>query len=343
MRIVPIVKLRADSKLALDVFNEAGQLVLAKNTILNQSNLSELKKAKISSVYITDQYCYCDTPTKYMANSDHMMSKISILKKMIANVALGVSNNETLISAIELVNEIVQYYYSNQNNLELVYEDAKIEGNVMEEKIICVAMISTLFALKLGLKPRAAAAVCLAALLKDVALVTPSIKWINGETNKHHPKKAYEYLKQNYNLPDDVLNIILAHEELYDGSGYPNQLKGEAIPTGARIITIIETYYNSKMNFRDNCLQLESDFVKKTYTLDPGYLEVFRENTNVYEPNTLVELTTGDIAVVINKPSLNSFQPNIQIIRSKSYDVGSELCLAKVFNVNIQKIIYYID
>jgi HD-GYP domain-containing protein (c-di-GMP phosphodiesterase class II) len=36
--------------------------------------------------------------------------------------------------------------------------------------------------------------------------------------------------------------IVLAHHENYDGSGYPNGLKGERIPLGARIILVSDAY-----------------------------------------------------------------------------------------------------
>jgi len=39
-----------------------------------------------------------------------------------------------------------------------------------------------------------------------------------------------------------LVHIIRHHHEWYDGSGYPDGLKGEAIPLGARIITIADAY-----------------------------------------------------------------------------------------------------
>lgn len=39
----------------------------------------------------------------------------------------------------------------------------------------------------------------------------------------------------------DVAKIVLAHQEKYDGTGYPNGLKGEDIPLGARIFAVADT------------------------------------------------------------------------------------------------------
>jgi putative nucleotidyltransferase with HDIG domain len=40
----------------------------------------------------------------------------------------------------------------------------------------------------------------------------------------------------------DAAEIVLAHHESFDGTGYPRQLRGEQIPLGARIISIVEAF-----------------------------------------------------------------------------------------------------
>jgi putative nucleotidyltransferase with HDIG domain len=39
----------------------------------------------------------------------------------------------------------------------------------------------------------------------------------------------------------EAAEIVLAHQECYDGSGYPRGLKGEEIPLGARIFAVADT------------------------------------------------------------------------------------------------------
>jgi hypothetical protein len=40
----------------------------------------------------------------------------------------------------------------------------------------------------------------------------------------------------------ELLDIVLHHRETWDGKGYPNRLKGEAIPLGARITAVADVY-----------------------------------------------------------------------------------------------------
>ena len=43
-------------------------------------------------------------------------------------------------------------------------------------------------------------------------------------------------------LWEDILPIILAHHERWDGKGYPRGLAGEEIPIGARVVALAEVF-----------------------------------------------------------------------------------------------------
>ena len=42
--------------------------------------------------------------------------------------------------------------------------------------------------------------------------------------------------------------VIRAHHERWDGQGYPDQLAGELIPLGARILTVVDAYLTMIMD-----------------------------------------------------------------------------------------------
>lgn len=57
---------------------------------------------------------------------------------------------------------------------------------------------------------------------------------------QEHPRNGHRILE---NLPflSMAANIVLCHEERFDGSGYPAGLKGEDIPLAARLFAVIDT------------------------------------------------------------------------------------------------------
>jgi HD-GYP domain-containing protein (c-di-GMP phosphodiesterase class II) len=43
-------------------------------------------------------------------------------------------------------------------------------------------------------------------------------------------------------LPGPIASIVRHHHENWDGTGYPDNLRGEAIPIGARVLAIVDCY-----------------------------------------------------------------------------------------------------
>jgi diguanylate cyclase (GGDEF)-like protein len=58
---------------------------------------------------------------------------------------------------------------------------------------------------------------------------------------KIHPLIGAEILEE-VQFPYPVVPVVRAHHEKWDGSGYPSGLKGEEIPIGARILTVVDCF-----------------------------------------------------------------------------------------------------
>ena len=92
--------------------------------------------------------------------------------------------------------------------------------------------------------------VTLACLLRDIgkAGVAPDVFSEPGPLSPEQRKQMEEHvgtslqLFEHIDFPWKVLPIIRHHHERYDGSGYPDGLKGREIPMGARIVAIVDSY-----------------------------------------------------------------------------------------------------
>lgn len=73
-----------------------------------------------------------------------------------------------------------------------------------------------------------------------------------------HPTKTKQILDQVAfeGIYREIPEIVVAHHERWDGAGYPNALRGEEIPLGARIIAVADFYeaITSKRHYRDPML-----------------------------------------------------------------------------------------
>jgi putative nucleotidyltransferase with HDIG domain len=74
-----------------------------------------------------------------------------------------------------------------------------------------------------------------AILLKPARLLADEQKIM-----REHPARGYQMLRKIPFL-QEAAEIVYSHQEHYDGSGYPRQLKGDEIPLGARIFAVADT------------------------------------------------------------------------------------------------------
>jgi putative nucleotidyltransferase with HDIG domain len=58
---------------------------------------------------------------------------------------------------------------------------------------------------------------------------------------REHCYRGYQIIQRIPFLAGTAAEIVYAHHENFDGSGYPRGLKGEAIPLGARIVSVANT------------------------------------------------------------------------------------------------------
>lgn len=73
-------------------------------------------------------------------------------------------------------------------------------------------------------------------LLKPTALT--EAEW---QEMRKHPEAGYRIVKR-IGFLKDAAEIVYAHQERYDGKGYPRGLKGDEIPLGARLFKVADVY-----------------------------------------------------------------------------------------------------
>ncbi len=73
------------------------------------------------------------------------------------------------------------------------------------------------------------------------------------EVVKSHVLRGAEYVEKKLNLFKEGVELVKYHHEFYNGSGYPDGLKGEDIPLWARIVSVVESYHAmiSRRPFRE--------------------------------------------------------------------------------------------
>ncbi len=107
------------------------------------------------------------------------------------------------------------------------------------------------FAQHLGMREDDQRRLTRAALLHDVgkafipvAILDKSGSLTDQELDevRKHPHRGYDALEKQGGFPPEMLDVVLHHHELLDGSGYPNGLRGAEISDIVRLTTIVDIY-----------------------------------------------------------------------------------------------------
>jgi putative nucleotidyltransferase with HDIG domain len=126
------------------------------------------------------------------------------------------------------------------------------------------------------------------------------------EAMREHCARGYHMLR-NISFLNETAEIVLSHQEHYDGNGYPRRLKGEEIPLGARIFAVADALdaMTSERPYRKMCSYEEArdeiqrcsgtqfdPAVVKTFLKMPKelWVELRSEINNRHEKYTAVDL-----------------------------------------------------
>ncbi|MBI3222184.1 MAG: HD-GYP domain-containing protein [Nitrosomonadales bacterium] len=118
--------------------------------------------------------------------------------------------------------------------------------------------------------------------IPDSILLKPGVlnedEWREMRT---HPEKGYRIVSQIPGM-EEASEIVLSHEERFDGRGYPRGLHGEKICQGARLFAVIDTLdamtsdrsYRKAMTFDE----AKEEIVNMSGTqFDPAAVQAFLE------------------------------------------------------------------
>jgi diguanylate cyclase (GGDEF)-like protein/putative nucleotidyltransferase with HDIG domain len=162
-----------------------------------------------------------------------------------------------------------------------------------------VALYATAIARKLKLPSEQVKQISLAGLLHDVGKigVPDSILKKKGKLNERerkimerHPILGAEIVR-NIGSLSNIVRAITHHHERYDGSGYPDGLKGEEIPLESRILAVVDACHAmiSDRPYRDLMSREEAvEEIKKCAgkQFDPQVVKAFTKVYTVEESVT---------------------------------------------------------
>ena len=220
------------------------------------------------------------TAEELITIADEDMYRSKRRKKSIVRAQIPVAQN----FQHELQETDIKLYNAVQTVLGII----KAKDTETYMHLVKVADYAGLLLQNLNLNEEQARDVKLAALLHDVGKIEIPRYILNKISQltpeewsivKQHPKWGAEMVQTIEKL-EYVVFLILHHHERFDGKGYPAGLKGEEIPLGSRVLSVVDSFdamtnvrpYRKSKDFFCALKELESC---KGTQFDPDIADVF--------------------------------------------------------------------
>ena len=195
-----------------------------------------------------------------------------------------------------------------------------------------VCIISLAFARSCGFPVEQLKTIGMGALLHDIGKMKVPDEILNKpgkltaeefEIMKKHPTYGYELLKNDKHVSADSLDIVLSHHEHTNGSGYPNALTEHEIKPLTRIVCIVDVYDAVTSGRVYHNAMTPHDALKKMYNwtqgnFDQALVEIFIKSLGIYPIGTIVELTTGQTAIVSSINEDHHLKPTVMLVLDKN-------------------------
>ena len=221
---------------------------------------------------------YCEKEDKF----DQLLLLIESAFKSIDQMNIIKSINEELRESRE------QLEKAYLDSIEVVRYTVEAKDTYTRGHSDRVAAYAVLIGEKMGLSKEELKTLKIGGLFHDIGKIGISDTILLKETKltddeyseiKNHPAIG-KHILSNATIFKDLIPIVYHHHEKYDGTGYPEQLKGENIPLLARIVAVADAFdaMTSRRSYRG---EMDLDYVKEEIRrcsgtqFDPKVAEVF--------------------------------------------------------------------
>lgn len=202
------------------------------------------------------------------------------------------------------------------------------KGDYLYHHSIASSVWATILGRQIGLSRDDIGVIAYGAMLLDVGKTQVPDEILNKPEKlrdderrlmQRHVQFGLDILDKAGEVDSRILDMVAHHHERYNGTGYPRRLSGNDIPVFGRIAGIVDAY-DAMITFRPYANQVSSyDALRQLRVLadvefQAEIVEQFTRAIGVFPTGTLVELNTGEVAIVTKQNRIRRLRPEVMVI-----------------------------
>lgn len=364
MRLVPIESVKPNTVLGKTLYDLDGRVLLRAGVVLREATIAKIKEINILSIYIVDKYS--NEEIEDIIKPEIRQKAIMTIKEAFSNIGRINSANQERNKESDYTWQEQSYFYNigkmavtiiedilKNRDIILALVDIRSMNNYTYSHSVNVAVIALTIGMAFKLPKKKLEALCAGALIHDIgkSMLPKGIidkKETLSEEEKQvvmqHPRLGYKYLSSTHNVNSLSKLIVLQHHERPDGLGYPDGLNKDNIIDLCNIVSVANAYDNLSTDLPEKRAMFPNDVLEYLMSnagtmFDYNIVNTFCRIVIPYPKGTIVEISTGEVAVV--KETIPGFplRPILKIIESPRVTrIGDIVDLIKEISIVITKI-----
>lgn len=327
MRAIPINKVQPGMVLAKSVYSPDGRVLLREGAALTDRYLMALRSLNFNYVYIVDPRAP-EISVSDPIPEELRQEAISVIKRAFGGEINAQKVGAHLQAIADVTSQLVDSIISN-HDVTVQMADLKSHNTYTFAHCVNVSILGTMLGHRSGLNALRLQDLALGLMLHDIgkmqvpgSILDKPGKLTEAEFSlmQEHARSGYDALRGLMSLSAHAKIVVLQHHEKYDGSGYPKGLKGDDIHLNAQIGAIVDVYdaLSSDRVYRKRFLPHEALEYMKTGEgthFNPVLLKTFIDSVAPYPSGSLVKLSSGETAMVIEVDKNAASRPIVKLLR----------------------------